>query len=184
MGQTKQEAYVDSLSKGNKLRRFLWNTLRILLYRPFGLPFFNGWRILILKLFGAKIGAGSIVYASSMIWAPWNLVLGERVCIGPNTNVYNPAPISIGDKVTISQGAQLCAASHDISYINKPLITEPIEICSYVWMCADAFVCLGVKVGDGAIVGARACVFKDVDSWTVVGGNPAKFIKKRELKDA
>ena len=43
---------------------------------------------------------------------------------------------------------------------------------------------MDVVIGDGAVVGARAAVFKDVEPWTVVGGNPAKFIKKRIIKDA
>ena len=50
------------------------------------------------------------------------------------------------------------------------------------WVAAGAFVGMGVKVGQGAVVGARAAVFKDVEAWTVVGGNPAKEIKKRILK--
>lgn len=41
---------------------------------------------------------------------------------------------------------------------------------------------MGVTIGQGAVVGATASVYKDVESWTVVGGNPAKFIKKREIK--
>lgn len=48
---------------------------------------------------------------------------------------------------------------------------------------ADAFIGMGVTVGEGAVVGARAAVFKDVEPWTVVGGNPAKFIKKRIIKE-
>nr|WP_262904779.1 hypothetical protein [Echinicola marina] len=42
---------------------------------------------------------------------------------------------------------------------------------------------MSVTVGEGAVVGARAAVFKDVAPWTVVGGNPAKFLKIRELKE-
>jgi putative colanic acid biosynthesis acetyltransferase WcaF len=42
---------------------------------------------------------------------------------------------------------------------------------------------MGVTIGEGAVVGARGCVFKDVEPWTVVGGNPAKFIKKRIIKE-
>ena len=39
---------------------------------------------------------------------------------------------------------------------------------------------LGGSIGEGAVVGARAAVFKDVEPWTVIGGNPAKFIKNRK----
>ncbi|HNY79416.1 MAG TPA: hypothetical protein PLX34_15565 [Sedimentisphaerales bacterium] len=63
-----------------------------------------------------------------------------------------------------------------------PQTFAPVEIADQVWIAADAFIGPGVTVGQGAVVGARASVFKDVEPWTVVGGNPAKFIKKRELK--
>ena len=46
----------------------------------------------------------------------------------------------------------------------------------------QAFVGMGVTVGRGAVVGARSAVFRDVAPWTVVGGNPARFIKQRTLR--
>ena len=52
-----------------------------------------------------------------------------------------------------------------------------------VWVAAECFVGPGVNIGEGAVVGARAAVFKNVDPWTIVGGNPAKFIKKRIFQD-
>lgn len=60
-------------------------------------------------------------------------------------------------------------------------IDAPIVIEEQAWVCAEAFVIQGVTVGQGAVCAARAVVIKDVEPWTVVGGNPAKFIKKRVL---
>ena len=54
---------------------------------------------------------------------------------------------------------------------------------SKAWVAAEAFVGPGVTIGEGAVVGARAAVFKNVTPWTVVGGNPAKYIKDRVIKD-
>ena len=175
------EGYKDSLSKGNKLRRLLWNVCCFVLFRPFVGPLFRGWRNMVLRIFGMKIGSHCAINASAKMWAPWNVVLGQYVSIGAKSELYAVDRIEIGDKVTISQGAYLCTASHDIRYINKPLIHKPIKIESFSWVCADAFVSMGVTIGEGAVVGARAAVFKDVEPWTVVGGNPAKFIKKREI---
>ena len=180
---TKIEAYKDSLSKGNKLRRLLWNVFCVVLFRPFAGPLFRRWRNMVLRLFGMKMGSNCAVNASVKIWAPWNVILGQFVSIGAKSKVYAVDNITIDDKVTISQGVYLCTASHDISYINKPLIHKPIKINAFAWVCADAFVSMGVTIGEGAVVGARAAVFKDVEPWTVVGGNPAKFIKKREVVD-
>ena len=62
-----------------------------------------------------------------------------------------------------------------------PLIKSPISIGDEVWICADAFVGPGVHVGDGAVVGARAVVVKDVAAWNVVAGNPARFLHVRSI---
>lgn len=91
--------------------------------------------------------------------------------------------IHIGANTTVSQGAFLCTASHDITNSLNLLITAPIVIEDQAWVAADAFVGMGVTIGQGAVVGARAAVFKNVEPWTVVGGNPAKFIKRRIVKE-
>ena len=86
-------------------------------------------------------------------------------------------------KATVSQYSYLCSASHDISDPSLRLTSAPIVISDGAWVFADAFIGPGVTIGEGAVVGARASVFKDVDAWVVVGGNPARFIKKRVLRD-
>ena len=152
----------------------------------FGTKLFNPWRILLLKVFGATIHWDSGVYSSVKIWAPWNLTLGHRSWIGPNVVCYNQDKIRIGNDVTISQYTYLSSAGHQINMINSPndgLLIAPIIIEDKVWIATYSYINMGVTIGEGAVVGARAAVFKDVEPWTVVGGNPAKFIKKRELKD-
>lgn len=72
---------------------------------------------------------------------------------------------------------------HDISKIVLPFICAPIVIDDYVWVCANAFIKYGVKIGEGAVVGATASVYVNVEPWTVVGGNPARVIKKREIEE-
>ena len=177
------EAYKDSLTWENKIRRAFWIVFCTLFFRPFGGPLFKRWRVFVLRLWGAKIGNHCAINQSAKIWAPWNMVCGQYTAIGAKVQIYSVDKIIIGDKVTLSQGAYICTASHDIRSINKPLITRSIMIESFAWICADAFVNMGVTIGEGAVVGARAAVFKDVEPWTVVGGNPAKFIKKREVVD-
>jgi putative colanic acid biosynthesis acetyltransferase WcaF len=63
-----------------------------------------------------------------------------------------------------------------------PLITAPICIEEGAWVTTDVFIGPGVTIGCGAVVGVRSCVFKDVEPWSVVAGNPAREIKKRKLK--
>lgn len=174
--------YKDNITYRNKIARKFWSFASLLLFRPFSGKPFNKWRNIILRMFGAKIGSGSVVYASVRILAPWNLIIGEQSAIGPYVDLHIDK-IIIGSKVTISQNSYLCSGSHDVSSLNLPFISAPIVIEDYVWVGADSFIMMGVKIGEGAIVGARSAVFKDVESWMIVGGNPAKVIKRREIKN-
>ena len=170
----------------NKVARALWYVVRALLFRPFGTKLFNPWRLFLLKLFGADVKWDSGVYCSVKIWAPWNLKMGHNAWLGPNVICYNMALISLDDNVTVSQYSYLCTASHKTDILNdkgKGLIAAPIKIKKGAWIASDVFVGMGVTIGEGAVVGARACVFKDVQPWTIVGGNPAKVIKQRVIGD-
>ncbi len=175
------EKYVDKITTQNKIARKFWGLARLFLYRPFVGPLFNWWRIFILRIFGAKIGKGCVVYANTKIPAPWNLIMGDISCLGPEVELHIDK-IIIGSKVTISQRAYLCSGSHDVTSLNTPFISAPIVIEDFVWIAAESFIMMGVTIGKGAIVGARSAVFKNVEPWSVVGGNPAKFIKKRVIK--
>ena len=167
--------------KPHRCKRIIWFFVNVTLFSMFFLYQMKFLRNLLLRIFGAKLTLGVMVYPSCRIFAPWNLSIGKYSCIGPNTTIYNKAPIVIGENCVISQGAYLCTASHDISKKSHDLITKPIIIKNRAWVAAEAFIGPGVTIGEGAVVGARAAVFKDVEPWTVVGGNPAKVIKKRVI---
>ena len=161
------------------LRRLLWS-LGKLFFRLSPRPCF-GWRRLVLRCFGAKIGHHVNTYPSTRIYFPWNLTVGDWSAIGEDVLIYNLGPVTLGEKVTVSHRAHLCAGTHNYTQPDLPLRRPPIVIGDQAWICADAFVGPGVTVGEGAVVGARAVVMKDVVAWTVVAGNPAHFIKKRNL---
>lgn len=178
-----KQSYTTSISPETRWRRFWWGVVYNLFYRttPRVPRFFALWRRWLLKRFGMT-GYGTF-YPSVKVWAPWNLAVGSYVAVDEEVNLYTVDKITIGTKVAISREAFICTASHDITKPNRPLVTAPIAICDGVWIGARAIVLPGVTIGEGAIVAAGAVVTKDVEPWTVVGGNPAKFIKKRELKD-
>lgn len=136
----------------------------------------------LLMLFGAKIGNSVHIYPSAIIYMPWNLTIGDNSAIGEDALIYNLGKITIGNNATISHRAHLCAGTHDYSDPTLPLLKPPINIRDNAWVCAQAFIGPGVTINEGAVVGAAAVVTKDVEAWTVVAGNPAKFIKKRILK--
>ncbi len=185
MSETKIDLsqYENKLSRGNKLARLVWNVIYWLVFRIFPTTLFMPWRRFLLRLFGAKMGKGTQVYCTARIWVPWNLEMGDYSCLASGVDCYNVDKIIIGSNTTVSQKAYLCTASHDISQAKHPLITAPITIADQAWIAADAFIGMGVTIGQGAVVGARAAVFKDVAPWSVVGGNPAKFIKERNVHE-
>lgn len=165
----------------NKVGRVCWSVVWLLLYRP-SPKIFHRWRSFLLRLFGAKIGKGAHLYPSARIWAPWNLEMGNHSCMSHYVDCYSVDKITIGPHATVSQYSYLCTASHDIEDPHMPLVTAPIFIEEGAWVTADVFIGPGVTIGRGAVVGVRSAVFKDVDPWTVVAGNPAKYIRNRELK--
>lgn len=173
--------YINKLSFFNQFIRLIWIITWFLFAKPFPARLFNFWKILLLKLFGAKIGAKSVIYSNAIIYQPWKLKMGSNSCIASNANIYNVDDVIIGDNVTISQGAYICTATHNYDSIDFELITKTVIIEDNVWVAADAFVNLGVTLGNGAVIAARAYVYKDVSALDIVGGNPAKFIKKRNL---
>lgn len=175
--------YEDALTWRNKLARLAWGMAWATLFRPFGGPLFKRWRIMLLRGFGATIGSHCAVAASVRVWAPWNLTLGDYVAIGPGATLYSVDRIVVGSMATISQRAHLCTASHDVTRLLKPLIHRPIALGNYTWVAAEAFVGMGVTVGEGAVIGARAVVAKDVSPWMIAVGNPAKAIKRRTLAE-
>lgn len=167
--------------KERRIARIVWRVINATLFRV--TP--TWWlRIAWLKLFGAKLRWNHKIYASATIFAPWNLEISSGSVIGPRVEIYNKAKVTIGTGVTISQDSYLCTASHDITSPISALITKPITIEDNVWVASKAIVLPGVTLHTASVIGAGSVVTKDVDAWTVVGGNPAKFIKKRELKGA
>ena len=175
--------YHNVLSRKHQIIRLLWGIAWPMatwfLPRSMGMP----WKRMWLRLFGARIAKTANVYASAKIYYPANLEMKEYSCLASEVDCYNVAPVIIGEQSTVSQGAYLCTASHDITDPLNHLITSPIVIEDQAWIGAKAFVGMGVTIGQGAVVGATASVYKNVESWTVVGGNPAKYIKKRVIKD-
>jgi len=176
-----ERLYKDRLSIGNKVSRRLWGLARILLFSWTPDYGFNGWRIMVLRLFGARIGHGCKIASDCRIWAPWNLRMGNYVCLAAGVDCYNVALIRLDDHVTISQRSYLCSASHDIRLLARPLTHAPIHIRQHAWVCAEAMIGPGVEIGEGSVAAARAVVMKSVPPWTVVGGNPAVTIKARVL---
>jgi putative colanic acid biosynthesis acetyltransferase WcaF len=122
------------------------------------------------------------VYGSARIWYPRNLEMSAHSCLGPRVNCYSMDRVSIGEMAIVSQGAHICAGTHDIGDPDFQLLTKPIRIGSRAWIAAEAFVGPGVTIGEGAVLGARSVAFRDIHAWEVHVGNPAKKVRFRNMR--
>ena len=175
--------YVNRLSTKNRVMRLLWKIVEFTLFRLSPAPA-HGWRRGLLRLFGAQLASSASVYPTAKIWAPWNLEMGPHSCLSWGVDCYCVDTITLGTRTLVSQHARLIAASHDITSPEFPLVHQPIVLESASWVCAYAYVGMGVTVGQGAVVAATATVVKDVEPWAIVGGNPARRIGTRVIDEA
>ena len=164
-----------------KIRRGLWEAAWLLLFLPTPKRLGNPWRMWILRLFGARIDGSALIAGSCKILQPWILHLGDGVTIGPQTEIYNYALVSIGSMSVVSQYSYLCTGTHDYMHPHMPLIWAPIHIGSQCWIAAGVFVSPGVTIGCGTVVGARSVVTHDLPPWSVCAGNPCKVLKPRVI---
>lgn len=170
-----------SFSLGNRLFRVVWGLAWLVLAR-FTPPPLHGWRRLVLRAFGARIGPGARIHASVSIWNPRNLDVGANALVGPAARLYNQGAIRIGARTVISQRAHLCASSHDVNDPNFQLVLRPITIGEQCWVAAEAFVGPGVTMGDRSVLAARGALFRSTGADEIWSGNPAALLKRRELR--
>jgi putative colanic acid biosynthesis acetyltransferase WcaF len=171
-----------SFSVQNRLSRLAWSIAWIFLYRPSPRPF-HAWRSFLLRCFGATLGPNCHFYPKSRIWAPWNLICADGASLGDEAEIYNPSPVSMGSHAIVSQQAYICGATHDYNDPSFPLISFPMSVGAYAWVCARASVSPGVNVGEGAVLGLGSVATRDLEPWTVYAGVPARPIKRRVARD-
>lgn len=131
---------------------------------------------------GATIGEGVIMSISLAKKANKNLIIGNHVSIATDKFSSFRYPVKIGNNVIIGDNVKIVMGSHNIESPhwenyrpNKELVIE-----DYVWLCPDCVILPSCSnISYGSVIGANAVVVKNVLDMSVVGGNPAKEIKKR-----
>lgn len=176
--------YRNGFGHAALLRRLVWEMVWLLAFRPTPRWALHGWRRFLLRAFGARIGTGCRIAPSCRVWAPWNLTMGEFSALGDSVDCYSMGRITIGSKVAVSQRSFLCAGSHDIGLLSRPLVTGPIVIEDHAWVAAECFVHPNVLIREGAVIGARSVVTQDMPAWSVCVGHPCRKIKDRVLREA
>lgn len=171
-----------SPDRKDKLRRLVWSFVNATIYSWIPTPFYAPRRLL-LRAFGADIAPTARPYPRARIWAPWNLSMEELSCIANGVYCYNVAFVKIGSRATVSQGAFLCTASHDIRRSDFALIASEIYIAADAWVAAEAFIGPGSQIGQKAVVGARSVLNSSVADHFIVAGNPARAIGTRVIRE-
>ena len=142
-----------------------------------------GFRCWLLRLFGAEIGTGVIIRSSVRVLYPWKVAIGDHSWIGDSVYFYSLDKIKIGSHCVISQKTYLCTGSHNAEDANFGLLTAPIEIGNGVWIAADCFIGLGVKIGANSVIGARSSVFNNIPEEQVAWGTPCLPRHRRQIKN-
>lgn len=159
------------------LSRF-WTMINFTLYRYS--PFMSRkFRVALVRLFGGNISWSCSLNRLSVIEYPWNLTMGDLSSLGKNSWIYCLDKIDIGRNCCIGNDVYLLTGSHELNSSTFDMITNPITIEDGVWVSTRAIILPNVVIANHAVVAAGSVVTKDVESYSIVGGNPAKFIKKR-----
>ena len=139
----------------------------------------NAWRILWLRIFGARIDGKPFVHQRARIAIPWNLTLHDRALLGDRTNAYSLGQIEVGARAVVAQEVYLSSGSHDFDHPALPLVTAKITIGEDAFIGARTFVMPGVTIGKRAIIGACPVVTKDVPDNVIAAGNPCRVVRQR-----
>jgi putative colanic acid biosynthesis acetyltransferase WcaF len=182
MNQTDLSKFNNSWYKpANKIKIVIWFIINRLIINTY-LPIPTLLKIFILRIFGAKIGRNVIIKPKVNIKYPWLLEVGDNTWIGENVWIDNLAIVLIGKNVCISQGAMLLTGNHDYKKVAFDLIVGEIILEDGVWIGAKAVVCPKVQCHSHAILSVNSVATKDLEAYKIYQGNPAVFVRGREIK--
>ena len=166
---------------GTSLSRALWFLVGLPILRSHVIPF-SGLRVWLLRQFGARIGSGVVVKVGVNVKYPWHLEIGNDTWIGEDCWIDCLTTVRIGSDCCVSQGAYLCTGNHDWTDPAFGLMIAPVTMEDGSWAGARSILTPGAVLGEGAVAGAGSVITGAVPPYEVFAGNPALFVRKRQLK--
>jgi putative colanic acid biosynthesis acetyltransferase WcaF len=167
------------LNRGTrKSTEIIWYLVKIIFFLS-AIPYPSRFKVIILRLFGAKIGTGLVIKPRVNIHFPWKLRIGDNVWIGEEAFLLNFELLSIGNNVCISQRAFLCGGNHDYKIYSMPYRNGPINLADGSWVGANTFIGPNVIIGTDTVVSAGSVVTQSLEGNGIYRGNPAQLIKNR-----
>lgn len=164
----------------SRLTEACWYFVKCFLFLS-PLPWPRGWKVFLLRLFGAKIGHGVVIKPRVNIHFPWKLSIGDHSWIGEEVFILNFEPVTVGNHVCISQRSFLCAGNHDFQDPAFSYRNEPIHIEDGAWIGAQCFVAPGVTVRREAVATAGSVVIDDLPVGWICRGNPCEPVRERRV---
>ncbi|MCA8034495.1 acyltransferase [Burkholderia arboris] len=125
-----------------------------------------------------KIGRDSSIAMGCFVTG-YHISIGDNTVVNRYTYLDGRVPLTIGNNVNISHYTLIQTLTHDPQNPDFVCLCKPVVIEDHVWIGARAIISPGVRIGEGAVVGAGSVVTRDVEPYTIVAGNPARFIKER-----
>lgn len=162
------------------VKRIVWYFVNACFFTSRWLPV-SGFKVFLLRLFGAKVGRGVNIKPAVNIKYPWRLKIGDYVWIGEAVWIDNLANVTIGNNVCISQGALLLCGNHNFKKNSFDLITGEIRLEDGVWIGARSMVGPGVTCRSHSILSIQSAASSDLESYTIYRGNPAVPVKERKI---
>ncbi len=165
---------------GNPVKRGLWYFFNIVfLLNPWN-PF-NGLRVGVLKLFGAKISRGVVIKPRVNIKYPWKLEIGAYTWIGEAVWIDNLGEVKIGAHCCVSQGAMLLCGNHNYKKHTFDLMVQGIHLEDGAWAGAQSLVAPGVTCHSHSVLSAGSVATKNLEAYGIYQGNPATKVKERKM---
>jgi len=166
---------------GGTVKRFLWYLINVLFFiNP--LSILSSIKIILLRLFGAKVGTGVHIKPGVNIKYPWFLEIGNDVWIGENVWIDNLTNVILENNVCISQGAMLLCGNHNYKKQTFDLVVGAILLKEGSWVAAKAVVCPGVTLQTHAILAVNSVASTNLDAYAIYQGNPAVKIRERKIE--
>lgn len=161
-----------------KSTEIIWYVIKIIFFLS-AIPYPSKFKVMLLRLFGAKIGTGLVIKPRVNIHFPWKLEIGDHVWIGEEAFLLNFEKLLIGSNVCISQRAFLCGGNHDYKISSMPYRNGPIILEDGCWIGANVFVGPNVRIGTDTVVSVGSMVSQSIAGNGIYRGNPAQLIKNR-----
>lgn len=182
MNELKYNRSINNLIKSGRLAQMLKADELLLRFNSLPLIEQEQQFSIIKELFGS-VGANPSISRGFFCDFGDNIHIGDNFYAGYNCTMLDYAEIRIGNNCLIGPNVGIYTTGHNIQPKDRFLsgFARAITIGNNVWIGGHSCIMPGVTIGYGSVIAAGSVVTKDVDPFTVVGGNPAKPIKTIEI---